>query len=312
MTASVLVICNPRDTHGRSVMRELRRRGIGVALLDLASFGQGAIFNHAIATGPSSVRTEDGRLIDIDHVTSVWCRRPAAPTISPRIRDPRTRNFAAHEWLDAMDGMLHGRDASFVNPLDAQRSAVKPRQLAAARSAGLRTPDTLVSNDPEAVADFTSRHHGRVIYKALSSPRHMFAGTERWSEAARPALLRDLPLAPAIFQELVDGPADIRATVIGKHVLAAEITRSADRALVDSRLEIDAPCKPYQLTPTIEAKLHDMMARLGLVFGTVDLRITDTGDIVFFEVNPQGQFLHIEIQTGLPITATLADYLSQG
>jgi hypothetical protein len=52
------------------------------------------------------------------------------------------------------------------------------------------------------------------------------------------------------------------------------------------------------------------MDRLRLVFGTIDLKVADNGEHVFLEVNPQGQFHHIEILTGLPISNALADYLT--
>lgn len=49
------------------------------------------------------------------------------------------------------------------------------------------------------------------------------------------------------------------------------------------------------------------MRRLGLVFGVVDLRISSQdGHIYFLEVNPQGQFLYLEVKTGLPIIRSLA------
>ncbi len=51
------------------------------------------------------------------------------------------------------------------------------------------------------------------------------------------------------------------------------------------------------------------MDKLGLVFGTIDLKLADSGERVFLEVNPQGQFLYIEIQTGLPISNALAELL---
>ena len=52
------------------------------------------------------------------------------------------------------------------------------------------------------------------------------------------------------------------------------------------------------------------MHELGLVFGTVDLKLTDNGEHVFLEINPQGQFLYIEILTGLPISRALAEFLA--
>jgi D-alanine-D-alanine ligase-like ATP-grasp enzyme len=42
----------------------------------------------------------------------------------------------------------------------------------------------------------------------------------------------------------------------------------------------------------------------------VDFRIDHHGRYVFLEVNPQGQFRYVEIQTGMPISRALACFLA--
>ncbi len=41
----------------------------------------------------------------------------------------------------------------------------------------------------------------------------------------------------------------------------------------------------------------------------MDLKISDGGDLVWFEVNPQGQFLFLEPLTGQNLLASFADFL---
>jgi glutathione synthase/RimK-type ligase-like ATP-grasp enzyme len=65
------------------------------------------------------------------------------------------------------------------------------------------------------------------------------------------------------------------------------------------------------LPPEIIAKLHELMTRLGLVYGAIDLRLTPEGRYVFLEINPAGQFLYVEYATGQPIAAALARTLSK-
>jgi hypothetical protein len=309
---SVLIVSSPLDVHGRNVAQELNARGVSAGFLDLNEFGRGASLNHSIGKKQPepSIRGLDGDTIRIDRVKTVWCRRPNPASIPVSVRDPSDRNFAISEWREAVDGLLFSLDAHFVNPIVAQRAAVKPKQLSLAQSIGLRIPDTLISNDPAEVSDFIQNHGCRVIHKAMTAPPHFFIGTERWNEDARPMLLRDLPLAPTIFQEEIFGPADIRATVIGNVIFSARFARSGDRSLVDSRLDMDVPCELCELPVTIKDKLIRLMNKLGLVFGTVDLRVTDDNEYVFLEVNPQGQFLYVEILTGMPITAALAEFLA--
>ena len=84
------------------------------------------------------------------------------------------------------------------------------------------------------------------------------------------------------------------------------------RAEVDSRLDPDAPCTSYELPSNVAAALFRLMDELGLVFGTIDLKLDVNGEHVFLEINPQGQFLYIEILTGLPISQALAELLAHG
>jgi glutathione synthase/RimK-type ligase-like ATP-grasp enzyme len=188
---------------------------------------------------------------------------------------------------------------------------VKPGQLYIARQIGLRIPDTLISNDPHEVEAFLQRHEMKVVHKAITALRHCFIDTQLWREEIRSIMQRDLPIAPAIFQEYISGPADVRATVIGDRIFSARIATVKSRAGgVDSRLDIDVPYEPHQLPESLSTRLLELMSQLGLLFGTVDLKMVDENEYVFLEVNPQGQFLYVEILTGMPITSAFADFLA--
>jgi glutathione synthase/RimK-type ligase-like ATP-grasp enzyme len=61
-----------------------------------------------------------------------------------------------------------------------------------------------------------------------------------------------------------------------------------------------------QLPTAVTDKLRLLMQRLGLVYGAIDMRLSDTGEYVFFEVNPAGQWLFVENAPGQPIARALA------
>jgi hypothetical protein len=52
--------------------------------------------------------------------------------------------------------------------------------------------------------------------------------------------------------------------------------------------------------------LIELTKSLGLVYSTSDLRVTKDGSVVFFELNPDGQYLWTEIETNLPISLEIA------
>jgi hypothetical protein len=102
-----------------------------------------------------------------------------------------------------------------------QQAATKPVQLSMARQLRLRVPDTLISNDREAVLSFVDRHRGRVIHKTLAPAMDQLLFTKRW-DAADTQALGDLELAPMIFQEQIGGSREPRVTIVGEEFFAAE------------------------------------------------------------------------------------------
>ncbi|MEV6228726.1 MvdC/MvdD family ATP grasp protein [Saccharopolyspora shandongensis] len=307
----ILVVSSPHDVHARVVADRLRRRGKPVAILDMSTLAADEFLSYPIGRAGIAPRitAADGRVVDFGAVEAIWYRRFHEVAIPPDVGDADDRAFVRHEWQDALNGIFLGLKCRSINPLLGQLAATKPRQLELARRTGLRVPETLITNDPDRLEGFLERHRGRVVHKAMSAPANHFVDTRRWADADR-AALPDLPLAPTIFQEEITGPSDVRVTVVGDQLFAARIDTAEGRSDLDSRLDLDAPCHPHALPPEVRERLLGLMRALGLRFGTVDLKITEQGEHVFFEVNPQGQFLYIEILTGLGISAAMAGLLA--
>jgi glutathione synthase/RimK-type ligase-like ATP-grasp enzyme len=80
---------------------------------------------------------------------------------------------------------------------------------------------------------------------------------------------------------------------------------------IDMRMDIaNARITPVQLPEEVRDRLTDLMRRLGLVYGAIDMRRTPDGRYVFLEINPAGQWLFIEERTGQTISAALARLLA--
>jgi hypothetical protein len=305
----ILILANPQDVHARRVCGILQERKEPVHILDSGEFGSGALLSYSLGKS-CNVIDDDGVTIDLETVHTVWYRRPRISQIGKTVSDMAVRQFCQQEWASLLDGLFINSSARFINPLLSEFAAVKPRQLHVANAIGLDIPDTLISNDPEEVSGFIEKYRGQVIHKAMSSPKDRFFDTRLWSEEDRQALVETLPLAPTIFQELVRGPADVRVTMVGDRLFAVRISTEEGRAGIDSRLDLDVPYAPHQLPADLSSKLHAFMDSMGLVYGTIDLKINDQGEYVFLEVNSQGQFLYVEILAGMPIADAVADLLA--
>jgi hypothetical protein len=304
----ILILADSGDVHARHVTNLLRRRGRDVVSISRADFGRRASVTFQPDTRRGVIALHDGTAIASDDVSTVWYRRPGAIRADPEIPDVLDRAFVELEWTHALDGFFTAAFRRNVSPPLNQRAATKPAQLALAAQVGLRVPETLITSEPREAAAFAAKHRDAIVHKAMTAPPHRFLDTRGW-DAAAVQHLDDLPLCPTIFQERVFGPADVRATVVSKEIFAARIDAVPGRDAIDSRLYPDAPCTPYSLPRDVEAAVLRLMDKLGLVFGSVDLKLTDDGEHVFLEINPQGQFLYIEILTGLRISEALVEFL---
>ncbi len=310
----VLIIANEQDVHARYVSKLIEALGVRVVILDLSRLIGRLRYSHEInSQDVSSAQLIAACPIDFTDVRTIWFRRPALVQVPECVVDGVAYQFIRNEWSESINGMVLGLGkARWVNHPLSQSTASKPIQLERARRVGLKVPDTLITNDPERLRHFLGRHQYNVVHKSLTSPAHRLIDTRKWSDADHDNMNSSLPLAPAIFQELIEGPADIRSVIIDGQLFSVRIDMEASRSQVDSRLDLDTEYAPYELPEEVAAPLLKLMNELGLVFGVVDMKLTGQGDHVFLEINPQGQFLFMEILTRLPIARCLAELLCRG
>lgn len=309
----ILAISYAEEEHTADVLQRLAKQGRDVLLIDLADFpSRAGMACSWVQEQPSTyeVATPSGRY-DLGAVRAGWWRRVRPFTVDTAVQAPHARAFAESETSQALAGVLDALPCAWVNPRTANDAAEhKPYQWAVARSAGLRLPRTLVTNEPEAARRFIGEVGvGKTIFKAF------LASHEAWRETRllkREDLdqLDSVRYAPVIFQEYVEG-VDLRITVVGRRVFAASIDARATSYPVDMRMVVgESVVRPAVLPPSIEAALLELQSRLGLEYGAIDMRRTPEGQYVFFEVNPAGQWLFVEQRTELPISQAVADHLA--
>jgi hypothetical protein len=70
--------------------------------------------------------------------------------------------------------------------------------------------------------------------------------------------------------------------------------------------------EPYDLPQDVRGALLEMVSGLGLRFCSADLVLTPDGRHVFLDLNPNGQWLWLELEAGLPLSAAMAGLLAAG
>ena len=311
---SVLILSNLADPHAQAVLARLAGLGTRVELLDLAEY-PGKLSLTMTFGAEEGRRLRLRRLgqgeLDLDSIRSVWWRRPGPFGLPETLRDPAHRELAISEANTAFRGMFAAMEAIWINPPALEAVAIhKPYQLALAQGLGLEIPETVMTSDPEEAREFWRACDGDVIYKQFIALKDVWAETRRLGEAETKIADAAIRLAPVIFQRHVAAVADLRVTIIGEEVFAAAADVRNLVYDVDVRLNLNVKHVAHDLPYDVKEKLHALMRRLGLVYGAIDLRLTDEGRYVFLEINPSGQFLYVEHQTGQPITAALAARLA--
>jgi glutathione synthase/RimK-type ligase-like ATP-grasp enzyme len=256
------------------------------------------------------VQIEDlSESISLNEIRSVWWRRPNSPKISSAVVDPKLRRFCQSEYDTFFKGILHSLRIPIINdPAIEGRAVHKPFQLTQAREVGLDIPKTIMSNDPETIVAFWNSLSGNCVYKAFNAPPWAFTETRHLTFEDL-QYLDKVRHAPIIVQEKIDKGVDVRVNIFGKDVFAAEVTTNIADADLDWRIDMTAKWEPHCLPEPISSKLRLLLNRLGLQSGNIDLRRQTNGTYKFFEVNPSGQFLFVEIDTGQPLLESLSKLL---
>ncbi|MEV8373635.1 ATP-grasp ribosomal peptide maturase [Kribbella sp. NPDC056861] len=307
----VLVLTCADDPTSDVVINELNIRGVPVVRCDPAEVLAGTLEVSARFGGNASgslLRTES-RTIDLSTVRSIYYRRPSS-YIAPASMSTQDGRFAKGQAKHGMGGILANIRGRWVNHIWRSIEAeFKPTQLAVASEIGFTVPATLITNSPDQARDF-AKEHGPIIYKPLQNTELIKPDGDVlmvWADVVHPDELDDsVSLALHLFQARVDKQADVRTTVIGDKVFSVRI----ESPHLDWRRDYDKVTYAVIETPQhVTDACQRYLDRFGLLFGAFDFGIAQDGSWVWYECNTAGQWHWLELETGLPMTAALADLL---
>lgn len=305
----LLVLSEEEDIHSLALLGLARRQGIVVDILDLKD----VLRTHTVTADPRHgvFVCGHGRKLTIQHYTGIWWRRPRMPRAPLELRDApqAVRDFVVRETQAAMNGMFYGYKGNIVNdPLREIAALNKTLQLELAEQCGITIPKTLVTSSPIDATRFIESLHCDAVYKILTNVSFQFVPTRLVSDEVLAHLDR-IRLCPVIFQERIKSSAHLRVTVVDGELFVARIV--GPEGLLDWRMEMDTQIERDVLSATDAKRLQLFMDRLGLRYGAVDYCLQDDGTAIFLEVNPTGQYLFVELETGQPITEALLRALTR-
>jgi hypothetical protein len=304
----VILLCGiPSERPLELVATELEDRGAPYAVLNQRRFAECELTLEVVAGEMGGLLRLGRRAVPVADVSAAYVRLmddralPELRGVGPHAH-LRTRCRALHE---ALDQWLEVTPARVVNRTSAQASnGSKPYQSQLIVAAGLRVPDTLITNDPEAVLAFRARHR-RVVYKSMSGVRSI---VRELGEEDLPRLER-IRWCPTQFQERVQG-TDVRVHCVGGEAYATAVRSSATDYRYGHQDGEEARLEAVALDDDVAQLCLRLTATLGLELAGLDLRMPPDGDPYCFEVNPSPAFSYYEDHTGQPVAGAIARHLA--
>jgi glutathione synthase/RimK-type ligase-like ATP-grasp enzyme len=301
---TIVLVGSETDDHVEALREALRARGATPVVLDSLKFPDGP--KVSLGPGPDEV-TVDGR--KLGRPGAVYLRSlylsPLAFGVDVQKEmdeDWRTTLVVFREKAEVLLSVLRRweeRGVPIYNPVTASDAVRKPYQVSLLAAAGLPVPETLWTNDAEAVRRFASGR--RVAYKPVAGGA---ATRELGPEDLDERRLATLSNAPVTFQELLPG-TDIRVFILDGEIVAAYRieTRSLDYRQHEERVE------PIELAPDVASICLRAADVTKLRFTGMDLKAAADGRLRILELNPSPMFLGFDRLAGTDVLGRLAGAL---
>jgi glutathione synthase/RimK-type ligase-like ATP-grasp enzyme len=322
MPSTVLIITNDHDEHASAVIEELHRRDVNVFRFHPEEFPHATSVSIDIRDGQldGEIRNAHHRVAFHD-VCAAWYRRSRNLFAEqPSMTSERLDQYIRAQSNATLAAVCDSLQTLWVShPYRLRRAEVKALQLWHAHQAGLLTPGTLISNDPERATQFVN-----ALGDAECAIKPLIAMGVTDDQGYRLPLTTTLPrgytlesvsLAPNMFQPYIDKAFELRCVVIGDAIFcarldsqASDVTRQDWRAGDWRGTELEQSV--FELPDHVKTGIHKLMASFEINFASIDMIVTPADEYVFLELNPNGQWLWLEIDLGLPLVAAMADLLT--
>ena len=317
----ILIVTNSQDDHTPVVISALEDERIPYFRFDTDQYPTQVQLSMSFNRRDEAANflCADGRKVDLAEITSVWYRRPRPPICHGVLsaEDERFSSLESQHLLQALWQLLE--DRHWVSPIAAlNRAENKPYQLRKAIEAGFAIPRTIMTNSAEGLLQFTAQIQSDIAYKPFNAHfrEHQSGVLSVYTNRLTRDYVRDqtgrLCFAPGIFQEYIDKAFELRITVIGDDIFAMAIeSQRSERTQTDWRhYDLSQGLyRPYNLNEETRNSIRCLMSSLELSFGCIDMIVTPTGDHIFLEINPNGQWYWVEMLTEQPLLSAFLKLL---
>ena len=324
----ILIITNKEDVHPTPVIERLTERGIPFFRLNTESLLTDYEFcwwNDSCGCDFHIRCIQNGLEVRGSGITAIWDRRLEQPKELPVKSTPE---IDKHNLAEALGFLVFLRyylkDISSIGSIAGDRPAAsKMLQYRIAHQVGFSLPESRYSNRRRAIMGLAEKFP-YLLLKPIESndvwDEDNMQDYVFYSQKVPSGSLSDVPdeaftQTVTFAQNYVEKDFELRVTVVGKKTFACRIDSQAltdETGKIDWRQGYEHGMKQtaFNLPEDIADKCLEYLRCLGLNFGCFDFIVTPSGEYVFLECNPNGQWLWVEDATGLKISEAIADFLS--
>lgn len=252
----------------------------------------------------SCIITKKGKIL-LSDIKCVWYRRKEMTKVlssSPEnyqfINDINI-NLLSEEGT-AYSSLLSNLKHAFWLNSPKTSSINKFEVLVEANALGIKTPETIISNDYDSIKEFITKHK-RVITKNVKDVRNIILDDRYFTSFVNIVDNKDfdnidksIKILPSLFQNYIEKKMEIRTVFVNNQFFSmAMFSQSAAQTSVDfRRYDLDKPTRkiPFNLSAQYEYKLRKLFEKVNLNSGSIDTIIGEDNEHIFLEINPIGQF----------------------
>ncbi|CAM1373953.1 grasp-with-spasm system ATP-grasp peptide maturase [Tenacibaculum xiamenense] len=187
--------------------------------------------------------------------------------------------------------------------------------LKTAVECGIKIPPTIITKNKSELDTF-SRKNGNVITKGIDESIHF--GDNQSFYSVYTEEITDIDKFPNRFfpskvQQKIDKQFELRVFYFfGKFFSMAIFSQKNKKTSVDFRKYDEKKpnrCVPYELPKYMEDKLDELMKKMNLNCGSIDLIYSKRNEYIFLEINPVGQFGMVSTPCNYNIEKLIAEKL---
>lgn len=251
---------------------------------------------------------------NLSKFSSVWYRRTMLPDLD--CENESERIYLMSEMNIFLKNLFEVISAKWLStPSSVLQAENKFRQLCIAKEIGFNVPKTLVTTDKKELISFISENDKTVI-KPLGSGRINYANNSAkliFTNILDQEVINRIDsfeLTPVIYQSYIEKEIELRVTVVGCDIFAASVdSQSLEETSVDWRRK-KIKFEEYTLPEDLKQKCLLMLNKLDISYGAFDFIKGKDGLFYFLEINPNGQWVWVEKDTGMLISDSIIKFLT--